>query len=181
MDPTTTDRLGAALKGAVDLNLRFYTALLKLSTDYVQSLGDLVSTAGAGAVAAGATASQQPSGAAPPRAGAAPTPPIPPLLLAARAGADAVAAFVVENSLGRAVTARVAVRGEGVAGRAAVRPEVVSLGPGERCAVEVRVPVDASVEAERDHLGELSVPELAGRTIPFVVRRLADPPASPTP
>jgi hypothetical protein len=34
------------------------------------------------------------------------------------------------------------------------------------------VPIDTAIEVGRDHTGELAVPELASRTIPFVVRRL---------
>lgn len=153
------ERLGEALKGAVDLSIRYYAGLLKLSTDYLQSLGTLVAAAG--------SAAAQPS-----TAGVAAPPPRPPLLLAAVAGEDATAAFLIENTLSERVTARVVVRGGGIAGRVSARPEVVSLGPGEQCVIQVRVPIDGGIEAGRDHTGELAVPELASRTIPFVVRRL---------
>jgi hypothetical protein len=153
------ERLGEALKGAVDLSIRYYAGLLKLSTDYLQSLGTLVSAAGSAATP-------------PPAAGAAAAPPRPPLLLAAVAGEDATAAFLIENTLGERVTARVVVRGGGVAGHVTARPEVVSLRSGEQCVIQVRVPVDGAIEVGRDHIGELAVPELASRTIPFVVRRL---------
>lgn len=152
------ERLGEALKGAVDLSIRYYAGLLKLSTDYLQSLGTLVSAAG--------------SAAAQPPAGSTTAPPRPPLLLAGVAGEDATAAFLIENTLAGRVTARIVVRGGDIAGRVTARPEVVSLGRGEQCVIQVRVPIDAAIEAGRDYPGELAVPELASRSIPFVVRRL---------
>ena len=164
-----TERLGAALKDAADLSVRYYAGLLKLSTDYLQSLASLVSVAGTGL-------SQPAAAPVPPSAGAAAVPPRPPLLLAGKAGEDAVAAFLIENTLASQVTARVAIQGMGAAAHAAAQPPVVSLAPGEQCVVQLRVRIDPAIEPGRDHVGELSVPELASRTIPFVVRRLADPP-----
>jgi len=154
------EHLGEALKGAVDLSVRYYAGLLKLSTDYLESLGKLVTAAG--------TASLQA-----PVAAAASTP-RPPLLLAARSGEEATAAFLIENTLSGRVTARVAVQGSGIAAQVAAQPEVVSLGPGEQCVIQARLRIDPSAELGRDYLGELAVPELASRTIPFVVRRLPD-------
>jgi len=176
-----TERLSEALKGAADLSVRYYAGLLKLSTDYLQSLATLVSAAGVGiaepaaaAHAAQTAASGQTAATGQPAAAGQAAPPRPPLLLAGRAGEDATAAFLIENTLADRVMARVAVQGSGLAARALAQPEVVSLGPGEQCVVQLRVRVDGTIEPGRDHFGELSVPELASRSIPFVVRRLPD-------
>jgi hypothetical protein len=160
------DQFGEALKGAVDLSVRYYAGLLKLSTDYVQSLGSLISTAG--------SLSSEPAARRSAPAGSVAVPPRPPLLLAARAGEDAVAAFLIDNMMNERVTARIVVHGAGMAAHATVQPEVVSLGPGEQCVVQLRTRVDGGTEPGRDHVGEIAVPELASRTIPFVVRRLPD-------
>jgi hypothetical protein len=160
------DIFGEALKGAVDLSVRYYAGLLKLSTDYVQSLGTLITSAGSSIA--------DPTSHRSAATNVAPVPPRPPLLLAARAGEDAIAAFLIDNTLSERVTARIVVHGSGVAAHAVVQPEVVSLGPGEQCVVQVRVRVDTSTGSGRDQVGEIAVPELASKTIPFVVRRMRD-------
>src|SRR4051812_11927802 len=97
-----TERLSEALEGAADLSVRYYAGLLKLSTDYLQSLATLVSGAGAGRAEPGAaTATAQAAQTAPAGQTTAPgpaAPPRPPLLLAGRAGEDATAAFLIENT-----------------------------------------------------------------------------------
>lgn len=162
------DRLGDTLRSALDLNARYYAALLDLSTGYLKSLGALV--------AAGAETPEEGESVPPPQ-----TRPAAPLLLAARAGEEAAAAFVVENTLAQPVTASVVARGTGSATRAVAVPETMTLQPGEETVVRVSVPIDADVEVGRDHHGEFAIPEMSARSVPFVVRRLpdADPAAGP--
>ncbi|MBX6320847.1 MAG: hypothetical protein IRY94_03380 [Rhodospirillaceae bacterium] len=158
------DRLQASVRSAIDLNTRFYSSLLDLSTQYLRALGGIVAGAAPGPQAGSAAA----------RAAA---PPTPPLLLAARAGEQARAAFIVENTLPHAVSARVVPSGLGTAVRIAVEPETVNLEPGAQCVVQVSAAIGPELATDRDYPGELAIPELASRAVPFVVRRLADAPA----
>jgi hypothetical protein len=161
------DRVAEALRGAVDLNVRYVTALLKLSTDYLQSLGSLVGAVGGAGAAGPQAATAAPAGRAPP---------VPPLLLVGHAGEEARAAFLVHNALAGPVTAQVVVRGEGSAARAIAEPATLALDPGREAVVTLRVMLDAAVPTECDHPGEIAIPGLSARTIPFVVRRVEGPP-----
>lgn len=156
---TDTARGGETLKTAVDLSLRYYSGLWRLATDYLQAIGGLMMKA------------EPPAPASPAAAAATP---MPPLLLAARVGEDAVASFIVENSLAEQVTARLAVQAEGAAARLVAQPETVVLAPGEQCVIQARVRIDEDMTVGQDCHGALAVPELASRTVPFVIRRLAD-------
>ena len=157
---------GETLKSALDLSARYYAGLLELSTGYLQALGALVAKKDGGTPA-------------PPQRSA--PAPLPPLLLAGTAGEDAAASFLVENTLAERVTARLVVRASGPAGRLAAHPEVVALNPGEQCVIQARVRIDTDMPVGQDLFGELAVPELASRTIPFVIRRLPDPAPAPEP
>lgn len=167
------DRLQESLKSAIDLNTRFYSSLLDLSTQYLRALGGIVT----GAPGPGGDAETRAGG----RTGAGTAPPTPPLLLAARAGEQARAAFVVENTLPQAVSARVVPRGLAAGVRVAVEPETVSLDPGAQCVVQISAAIGPELDSGRDYPGELAIPELASRTVPFVVRRLPDAPAGTRP
>jgi len=158
------DQLGMALRSAIDLSAKYYAGLLKLSTDYLQSLGTLI------------VPFTDASGKA---ATAAPAPPVPPLLLAARAGEEARTAFLVTNSLSQQVTTRVVIRGGEVARRVQSMPETMTLQPGEHSVVQATLVMDASIEVNRDVSGEFAIPELSSKTIPFVVRRLPDSSSAP--
>ena len=157
---TDTGRGGETLKTAVDLSLRYYSGLWQLATDYVKALGSLAANGSAGDPAVRSQAA---------------APPMPPLLLAGRAGEEAVASFIVENTLGEQVTARLEVKATGPAAALVAQPETVVLGPGEQCVVQARVRIDEAMPLGEDCHGALAVPELASRTVPFVIRRLADP------
>src|ERR1700743_1773158 len=97
-------RVGETLKTALDLSIKYYTGLFRLSSDYLQAVGSLVAKNGE------ATQNQATSGSAPG------SPPSPPLLLAAKPGNDATASFLVENTLKEGVTARFAARATAPAG-----------------------------------------------------------------
>lgn len=164
VDAMEMNRLGDALKSAVDLSMQYYTGLLQLSTNYIQSLGTLMATNSI------ITSASSPAAAVPASIR-------PPLLLAASAGQEAVASFLVENTMTARVTARVSViQSADAAARVSAQPEVVALGPGEQSVIQARVRIDPGMQVGRDHVGEFAIPELASRTIPFVVRRLPDPP-----
>ena len=101
------------------------------------------------------------------------------MLLAAKPGKDATASFLVENTLKEGVTARIAVRAAGPAAALTVDPQTASLAPGEQCVVRARVTISPDMVTGQDYHGELAVPELASRTIPFVIRPLADEAGAP--
>jgi hypothetical protein len=166
------NRLQDSLKNAIDLNTRFYSSLLDLSTQYLRALGSIIATTGQGQSGPGQSGDPHARPAGPQsNAGGSPTPP---LLLAARAGEEARAAFIVENTLPHGVSARVVPRGLSTAVRLVVQPETVTLAPGGQSVVQLSAPIGKELDSERDYPGELAIPELASRTIPFVVRRLPD-------
>jgi len=116
--------LDTTLKATLELNKRFYAALLELSTNYWTSVGQILGNATMGGSASPA-----------PEASPAPAQAMtPPLLLAARAGEKAGAAFVVDNKLKQAVTARVEARGDAV-GPVAARANPEPSGQVGRCPV----------------------------------------------
>jgi hypothetical protein len=155
-------RTGETLKSALDLSIKYYSGLLELSTNYLQAIGSLVTRGGeAGHHRANPDAA-----------------PSPPLLLVARPGEEATASFLVQNTLREGVTARISVRAAGPAAALMVDPQTASLAPGEQCVVRARVTISPEMVVGQDYHGEFAVPELASRTIPFVIRPLADTAAS---
>lgn len=157
-------RTGETLKSVLDLSIKYYSGLFRLSTDYLQAFGSLIAKNGE-------ATKNEPSSPA--------SVPSPPLLLIARPGEDATASFLVENTLKEGVTARIAVRAAGPAAALTVHPETALLAPGEQCVVQARVTISSEMVAGQDYHGELAVPELASRTIPFVIRPLADAAGAP--
>jgi hypothetical protein len=101
------------------------------------------------------------------------------MVLEAEAGAVAVGAFVVENSLPRSVATVVVASpfarpdGHALVVPIACDPPEVTLDPGQQMIVRVGVTVSDEMEAGTDYAGELAVPELPGTRIPVVVRRRA--------
>jgi hypothetical protein len=151
-------RTGETLKSALDLSIQYYSGLFRLSTDYLQAIGSLVAKTGEGSRTQASLGSAL----------------NPPLVLMAKQGDEAAASFLVENTLREGVTAGIAVRAAGPAAALTVDPETASLAPGEQCIVRARVTISPEMIVGQDYHGEITVPELASRTIPFVIRPLAD-------
>ena len=160
------NRLQDSLKNAIELNTRFYSSLLDLSTQYLRALSGIVVNG----------AQMQSAGPQARAAGGATAAPTPPLLLAAHAGEEARAAFIVENTLPQSVSARVVPRGLPAGVRVVVQPETVTLAPGAQAVVQLSAAIGNELDTDRDYPGELAIPELASRTVPFVVRRLPGAP-----
>jgi hypothetical protein len=160
---------------ALDLNLRYYGALGRLTADYVKDfftvLGDV----------------------RPPQTGPRPQPvgeparPAPPapekrpavMVLEEDAGRGALGVFLVENHLQHDVSARpvasvfVDPAGRQVQPSVKFDPEVVALRSGEQSLVRVLAVIDETLEPEVRYEGEVTIPELAGTRIPIVLRRRA--------
>jgi hypothetical protein len=156
--PLDLDLIGDKLKSAIEINSRYSAALLDLSTSYLKSIGAILAATGKPGDARTRPQSEV----------------VPPLLLAASVGESAQGSILVKNTLGYRVRAQVVPRGEGVASAVIVTPKAVQLEPGEQHTLQISVRIGADLRVNGDYPGELTIPELSSRTIPFVVRRLPD-------
>lgn len=152
---------------AVDLNLRYYGAIGKLTADYLR---DVVNVASEMRTTPGAAA----QGGQPP---AAPRAAVAQMVLEAHAGETAMGVFLVENSLAQevkaAIVASVFTNAEGrqLAPKVTFDPPTVSLRPGEQLLVRAFAQISEEIEADVRYYGEFLVPELQGTRIPVVLRR----------
>jgi hypothetical protein len=157
------------LRRAVEANLQYYTALGRLTVDYLEALGSIARRVEVPAKLAAA--------AVPPPAPA-PAPPAV-MVLEAEAGGTAIGVFLVENLLAEKVSAPVSASaltapdGREVALPLAFDPEVVVLAPGEQILVRVTARLDGDLEPDVSYRAELAVPGVVGTKVPFVVRRRA--------
>ena len=100
------------------------------------------------------------------------------MALEATAGSKAVGMFVVENSGRERISGALAVpsladaEGREVRAKVTFDPAQVTLEPGEQTVVQASATIGRSLETGLDYRGEVSVPGLAGTSIPIVVRRL---------
>jgi hypothetical protein len=154
------DRLKDIAREAALLNIKYYSHIVDLSRDYLASLREMV----------GDTASGSPGRAE--VSAAAGSPVSPPLILAGRTGETAEAVFSVSNQLNRQVGADVLVAGDLPLDKIRTEPQGKMLDPGEECIFRLSCVMDESLEIGRDRHGIVSVPGLARRSIPIVVRRL---------
>jgi hypothetical protein len=169
---------------SIEINIRYYTALSRLTAEYVKdSLAALAETraapiqptaqpntpAGPSPSAAAATAPQQ--------AGV--------MVLEGEAGGQALGVFLVANNLQTEVSARVVAstfvnaNGHTVQPAFTFDPAVIALAPGEQLLVRVMSVMDESLEPEVRYRGEFTVPELSGTRIPIVLRRRPSAPKPP--
>lgn len=177
-------KLDELWRRSLDLNVRYYGAVGRLTADYFKDLASVLfglapppqsqgggSASGAGQVggvragaAAGAAAQGATSGA---------------MVLEGEAGGRVLGVFMVENHLGQAISAKVVASpfadsgGRTVQPSMAFEPETVTLGPGEQALVRVAAVIDETLEPEARYLGQFTIPELAGTRIPVVLRRRA--------
>ncbi len=159
---------------AMDTNLRYYGAVGRLTADYLKDLLTVLAE----------FRPSQPAG-RPPAAGVQKPDPTPAsarqqtgvMVLESEAGATALGVFLVENNLGREVSARVVASafvdptGREVRPALTFDPEVVTLRPGEQLLVRVMAAIDEALEPEVRYRGELTIPELTGTQIPIILRR----------
>jgi len=148
-------RLKTVAGEAALLHIRYYSSLIDLSRDYLTSLKVMVEGIDGEASQTG-------------------SPPSPSLVLAARAGETAEAVFSVVNQLKRQVAADVVVSGDIPLDNTRTEPQGKVLNPGEEGVFRILFAMDDSIELGRDRHGVVSVPGLASRSIPLILRRLAD-------
>lgn len=161
--------LEEAWRRAVDLNLRYYSAVGRLAADY---LNELAATLGELRAAQSGTSAQA---TAPAKAPNQPATAI--MVLEAEAGHAALGVFLVGNHLDHKVSARVVASafvdssGRELRPNLAFDPEVVTLEPNEQMIVRVMATIDETLEPAVSYRGELTIPELVGTKVPIVVRR----------
>jgi hypothetical protein len=169
---------GDLLRRALDANLQYYSALGRLTVDYLEALGSIARNVEVPAQLANRTVTFRQAPPAPPPAPTAPTPPAV-MVLEAEAGGAAVGVFLVENLLAEKVSAPVsgssfaAPDGREVSPPLAFDPEIVVLEPGEQILVRVTTQVHEELDPDVTYRGELAVPGVIGTKIPIVLRRRA--------
>jgi hypothetical protein len=164
---------------ALDLNLRYYSGLGKLTAEYLKEVVAVMSSAqpmGAqpapSAAGPGTRAAEAPQ---PEPAKSAGTQAV--MVLEGEAGSTALGVFLVGNSLPGEVSATITssriVDENDREGQATFvfNPSVITLRPGEQMLVRVSAVIDPSLEPGARYRGELSIPELGGTRVPLIVRR----------
>jgi hypothetical protein len=179
---STFSSLEEIWRRSLDLNLRYYGAVGKLTADYVR---DLAATFSEG------RKQQDPTGTPTPPAGTTakppaehvatgPTKPAGAMVLEGVAGSKVLGVFLVDNHLDRPISAKivsssfVSVDGREVSPTFVFDPETVVLGSREQALVRVVAFIDETMAPEVRYLGQLTIPELMGTPIPVVLRRLID-------
>ena len=152
------------------LNIRLYTSLIDLQRNYLSSLEAIVR----GGTAETPKEASQTSAKNHSQA----TVVTPPIVLSAPAGKAAEETFEVVNHLKQTVAADVVVSGDLPLDNIRTEPNGRTLEPGETGVFRVICNIDEALEPGRDRHGVLSVPGLASRSIPLIVRRLPDPEAA---
>lgn len=170
--------LEEAIRRAVDLNVRYYSSLGRLTLDYWRELLGAVTQLNlqtnseipqAARILQGSAAS--PVTPSPTLAKAAAT-----MVIEADAGSVGLGVFMVENRLGSEVDSKVAAtsfkdpRGGEVQPNFIFDPPRVALKPGEQILVRVSTTLDPTLECDTRYSGEFVVPGLRGTTIPVVLR-----------
>ena len=159
--------LDEMFRRAVDLNLRYYGAIGKLTAEYLR---DVVNVAGEMQLFPRPAA----HGAAP---SAATRPAVAQMVLEAHAGESAMGVFLVENSLTQEAKAGIFASVFTDAAGRQLRPKVifdppaVSLRPGEQLLVRAHAQITEEMEPDVRYYGEFLIPELQGTRVPVVLRR----------
>jgi hypothetical protein len=169
--------LEEVIRKAVDLNVRYYSSLGRLTLDYWRELLGAVTQLNLqtnreippaarilqGPAASPVTPSPTPASAAT-------------MVIEADAGSVGVGVFMVENRLGSEVDSKVAAtsfkdpHGGEVQPNFIFDPPRVALKPGEQILVRVSTTLDPTLECDTRYTGEFVVPGLRGTTVPVVLR-----------
>jgi hypothetical protein len=179
--------LGDAWRNAMAANMRYYEAWGRIVTEWLRDLAEVgrgLQGSPAGQASPGqpagsaamwhAPAAAEPAVSQPANQGAGPGAA---LVLEASVGEDAVGAFLVENQFGRPVETQLIADQVIEPGGAALPvllqfdPAVVSLAPGERCVVRVRLTIPEAFVPGTDYRTVIRGPDLPGTSIPVVLRR----------
>ena len=150
----------SVLRRAVDLNLRFYGDLARLSVDYVRDLSSALREVRE------------------PAREAVPSPRV--LVLEAVLGQTASGGFAITNHLTTVVSTHVVttpfVDGNGHAAdiKFVFEPADIHLQPAEQILVIAGAPITDTLVPGVSYRGEFTVPDLGGAGIPVIVRRKRD-------
>jgi len=153
---------------AYDANLRYWEAVGRATSEYVQAVSRLWADAPLAWAPQqrGPTATAEPSSYPPPA-----------LLLEGAAGSEARSVVMLTNDLTREVEAGVVASsltgpgGETAPVRVHAEPEVVKLAPGSRTPVTLSVQLTDALAPGVDYRGEVNVPGLSPRGVAVIVRR----------
>jgi hypothetical protein len=168
------------LRRAIEANLEYYTALGRLSVEYLQTLSALVTETrvpilrGVSLTRTGNMPADETSRQNRPAPGTAAS--VAALVLESAHGGTATGLFMVQNGLAEKVSAPVLASafrsetGREIGPELEFDPEIVTLAPGEQMLVRVSATIDESFEPDVSYRGELSVPGIAGTPIPLVLR-----------
>jgi len=158
------------IKRAVDLNVRYYSAMGQLMATYFK---DLVMT-----FSDLSTAQTQ---ATPPRAqshlSTQKTQQSPVMVLEAESGKEALGVFLIENHLDHSISTRIVPSAFFDASRNEIKPsfvfdpEAVTLCSGEQVLVQVKAQIDDMFVPDASYYGSLNIPQLTGSTVRIVLRR----------
>lgn len=169
--------LEGVIRRAVDLNVRYYSSLGRLTLDYWRELIGAVTQVNLTNKETPARARASMQGTA-----ASPVAPLPTpakaatMVIEADAGSVGFGVFMVENRLGSEVDSKVTATSFRAPGGGEVRPDFVFdpprvvLQPGEQTLVRVSTTLDPTLESGTRYMGEFMVPGLRGTTIPVVLR-----------
>jgi hypothetical protein len=166
------------LRRALEANLQYYSALGRLTVDYLEALGSIARNVEVPANLGNRTITFRQSAPVPEAPAPTPTPPAV-MVLEAGGGDTAIGVFLVENLLNEKVSAPVSASafaapdGREVALPLAFDPEVVVLEPGEQILVRVTAQVGDDLEEDVSYRAELAVPGVIGTKVPIVARRRA--------
>lgn len=168
---------------SLDLNVRYYGAVGRLTADYFKDLASVLAnlgtpqTQGASKASVNTEGSRAAAAASPaPQSSAAAS-----MVLEGEAGGRVLGVFMVENHLSQGISAKVVASpfadaaGRTVQPLMAFEPETIVLGPGEQLLVRVLAVIDETLEPDVRYLGQFTIPGLAGTRIPVVLRRRASP------
>jgi hypothetical protein len=164
----------------LDATIQFYSALGKLTVEYMNSLLATTSDSITNMTpVAASTASTSDGGSTP-----APTPSQPAtvstMVLEAPAGSKAMGVFLVENVLERVVSVSASTgpftndRGNEINASLEFQPPAVTLQPGEQALVKVVADISKQMAPGDRYRGEIGVVGLPGTRIPVVIGRTAE-------
>jgi hypothetical protein len=162
---------------ALELNIRYYSSVGKLTVEYLSDLAGAMSAQTAARTDTSSAAHAGPQTAYPPPAPAKPAAAEAVMMLEGEAGSTALGVFLVGNSFPNEVSATISSSPmTDESGRQAkvafvFDPPVIALRPGEQLLVRASAVIDPSLEPGVRYRGEFSIPELRGTRIPVIVKR----------
>lgn len=179
---STFSSLEEIWRRSLDLNLRYYGAVGKLTADYVRDLAATFNEARKQTDPSGTPTQPTGTTAKPPaeHVASGATKPAGAMVLEGVSGSKVLGVFLVDNHLDRPISAKVvsssfvSVDGREVTPTFVFDPETVVLGSREQALVRVVAFIDETMAPEVRYLGQLTIPELMGTPIPVVLRRLID-------